>query len=107
MAEQYLKRKGYKILCKNFRTPFGEIDIVAKNKEMIVFVEVKLRKTGKYGAPEYAITYYKKMHIIKSAFFYLKKYNNFDKPYRFDVITISSSNIAHYENAFESDSLIF
>ncbi len=107
LAEQYLRKKSYKILCKNFRTPFGEIDIIAKHGETIVFVEVKLRKTKRYGTPEEAITSYKKRHIIKSAFFYLKRYSLFEISIRFDVIAISPSAITHYENAFDADDSFF
>ena len=100
-AAVYLKEKGYKILEQNFYTFFGEIDLIARDKETIVFVEVKYRKTIKNGYPQEAVTYKKRQRIIKSAQYYLYQQNAFEKPCRFDVIAVAGEEFLHIENAFE------
>jgi putative endonuclease len=67
VAAEYLQKRGYEILDKNARTPFGEIDIVARLEDMIVFVEVKARTTRSFGLPEEALTYRKLAHMRASA----------------------------------------
>ncbi len=101
-AKRFLIKKGYKIRTTNFNTPFGEIDIIAEIKDTIVFIEVKFRTSSRYGEPEEAITPYKKMHMVRAALFYLKRYGK-NKYFRFDVITMTPSYINHYENAFEAE----
>ncbi len=60
IAENYLKKSGYNIVCKNFRCSIGEIDIIALNKNSLIFVEVKTRTSTKFGYPKEAVTYHKK-----------------------------------------------
>lgn len=100
-AAVYLKEKGYKILEQNFYTFFGEIDLIARGKETIVFVEVKYRKSIKNGYPQEAVTYKKRQRIIKSAQYYLYQQNAFEKSCRFDVIAVAGEEFLHIENAFE------
>jgi putative endonuclease len=105
IAVQYLAKKGYIILEKNLKVNFGEIDIIAEKNNCICFVEVKSRKTMKYGLPEEAITQLKKKRIIKVAQFYIKKKHIRNKLFRFDVISINfekiiSGKIRHIKNAF-------
>ncbi|SDY91920.1 YraN family protein [Tindallia californiensis] len=87
-AKSYLLEKGYSILNENFRTKLGEIDIVIADKDSIVFVEVKSRRTGKYGLPREAITSYKQSKIRKVALLYIKKYKLEKRKVRFDVVEI-------------------
>ncbi len=87
-ACSFLKRQGFKILERNFRTRFAEIDIVAKDKETICFVEVKTRSGNDFGLPQDSLTKNKINHISKAALFYLKKKNLSDVPCRFDVVSI-------------------
>ena len=99
-AVEFLKGKGYRILQTNFKTKFGEIDIVAFKDKVIVFVEVKTRSTLVYGRPIEAVGYRKQQTIRKVAEVYLMIKN---KPYadcRFDVIEIVGEEISHVENAF-------
>ena len=109
LACKYLETKGYKIKERNFRTFLGEIDIISEYKGNIVFVEVKTRRSDKFGYPEEAINYNKQQKIIKNAFCYLAKYNLWENNYCFDVILISISNhkdikrIKHIRNAFYLD----
>ncbi len=104
LAGRYLVQKGYKILSKNYKTPAGEIDIVARDGEKIVFVEVKTRKSDRFGKPFEAVNYKKREKIIKNASLYLSKFKELPSV-RFDVISINLQNkdksIEHIEDAFE------
>lgn len=93
-----LKIKGYKILSVRDKTKEWEIDIVAQKNEILVFVEVKLRKKENYLCD--TITLDKKMRIKKAANSYIEKINNENLNVRFDVILISWHSIKHIENAF-------
>lgn len=88
IAVKYLKEKGYKIIERNFLCKQGEIDIISKDKEEYVFIEVKTRSNESYGKPKEAVDKIKKKHIYKSTEYYvfLKKLEN--KPIRIDVIEI-------------------
>ena len=100
LATYYLTEKGYEIIERNFDTDRGEIDIICKNDEFMVFVEVKYRKSGRYGLPREAVTYAKQKKIRKAASYYIavNKIRNMD--FRFDVIEIIKDEITHLENAF-------
>lgn len=99
LAVDYLLKKGYKILEKNFCGPAGEIDIIAKDGDFIVIVEVKRRISEKYGQPELAVNYKKQEKLKKLALYYLCRLGK-ELPVRFDVIAIKGSKIEHIENAF-------
>ena len=86
-AQSFLKRRGYQILECNFRTKVGELDIIAKEGECLVFVEVKTRTSLEYGTPAEAVSYYKREHMVSSARWYLSRYG-FDTECRFDVIEV-------------------
>ena len=88
IAVRYLEKIGYKILDRNFECKQGEIDIIALDKEEIVFVEVKTRASALYGLPKEAVNIIKKKHIYKSAEFYTYLHNLEDSPIRIDVIEI-------------------
>lgn len=100
MAQKFLKKKGYKIVEKNFNTPLGEIDIIARIKDLIVFVEVKDRSTKKFGLPREAVTPNKQQKIKTVALLWLKKNNLFESKVRFDVVEIIGEIVNHIENAF-------
>ena len=88
MAATFLQKAGYKILIRNYRQKCGEIDIIAEDKGMLVFIEVKTRKNTSFGTPFAAVTENKQRHIGKVAQDYLNRNNLFDRPARFDVISI-------------------
>ncbi len=92
LACEFLKKQGYRILERNFRIRGGEIDIVAKDKDYLVFVEVKARWSHKYGIPVESITPWKIKFLLKTAKFYLQKINWGDGPYRIDVVSIDFAN---------------
>ena len=107
IAVRYLLKKGFKIISRNFRDKFGEVDIIARDRETIVFVEVKTRNSVRYGLPEEAVTTAKQRQIIRVASNYLSRHQLLDKPARFDVVAIIVNGdipeITHLVSAFETD----
>lgn len=104
-AGNYLRKKKYQLLDVNFTTRFGEIDIIAKNKKYICFIEVKQRNERSIAAPAEFVDAHKQQKIIASAKLYLAK-NHLDLQPRFDVLEIYTEDnriksIKHLENAFE------
>ncbi len=108
-AAQYLKVHGYKIIERNYKNKIGEIDIIAKRKNTLAFVEVKTRKSNEFGTPAQAVTYYKKQKIVNTAKYYLAK-NPTDMDISFDVIEVFGSfdgvrfelfDINHLQYVFE------
>lgn len=99
-AAEFLKAKGYKIIQTNFKTKFGEIDIIAKDKSSLVFVEVKERQTLAYGRPIEAVDERKQQKIRQVAEFYLMIKHIPYADVRFDIIEILSDKISHVPNAF-------
>lgn len=101
-ACKYLEKVGYIIVERNFKCPFGEIDIVAIENNIYVFIEVKMRSSIKYGVGSYAIDYYKRNRIKNSAKYYMKTKNI--TGIRFDVIEITKYKENYYgkviKNAF-------
>lgn len=110
VASKYLETKGYKIKERNYRTFLGEIDIVCEYKGNIIFVEVKTRRSDKFGYPEEAVNFNKQRKIIKNALCYMSKYHLWRQNCCFDVILVSISKnrdlkkIEHVKNAFYLDS---
>ena len=100
LAEKYLKKKGYKIIERNYSNHIGEIDLIATDKDILVFVEVKFRQTDKFGLPREAVGIYKQNKIKRAATLYLQQNHLFDKQIRFDVVDILGDEITHIENAF-------
>jgi len=88
LACVYLKKQGYKILERNYYIRGGEIDIVAREKDSLVFVEVKTRWSHKYGLPVDSMTPWKIKYLLKAAKFYIQKINWGDKPYRLDFVGV-------------------
>lgn len=104
IAANYLKKKGYEIIERNFSTDIGEIDIIAAHDGYLVFVEVKSRLNDVHGYAADAVNYYKRRKINEVAAQYIKKYRLFDKPVRFDVVEVYTQDkrVEHIENAFDS-----
>ena len=103
-AAAYLEEKGYVIIEKNIRTPYGEIDILAKHQDQLIFVEVKTRSSKRFGEPEAAVTEEKITHMIDSAQSYLQEHPEVNQDWRIDVIAILQVRgeqpvITHFENA--------
>lgn len=101
-AVLWLKERGYEILEQNFRSPFGEIDIIARQKSQIVFVEVKYRSGNKWGTPQEAVTRQKKRRISNTALYYMTCYcKEKDRQCRFDVLCTDGKEMTLYKNAFD------
>jgi putative endonuclease len=106
LAVRHLKRMGYRIICQNYRSPLGEIDIVAHHRGVLVFVEVKSRRSETFGSPKLAVTPAKQRKLSQVAWHYLQQHNLTEASARFDVVTISlmqgSPHLEVIENAFDS-----
>lgn len=102
LAAKYLQNHGYKIIERNFRKGYGEIDIVCIKDNTLVFVEVKTRTSSEFGDPLEAITYFKLKSIVKAARFYKLIHQNFPESLRIDAISVfingKSEAINHVEN---------
>ncbi len=102
IACAYLKKIGYKILERNFRYEGGEIDIIALDKGVTVFVEVKYRSNLEFGYPADAVTQSKQRKIINGAKSYFVMRRIADFPMRFDVVEVIGSEVNHIIGAFEA-----
>lgn len=104
-AARFLRKQGAKILERNLRTPVGEIDIIARLKKQLLFVEVKTRSGLQYGSPAEAVGPRKQQQIIRTAQWYLQQSSQKGLQPRFDVISVlrrdDSAEITHLPNAFE------
>lgn len=105
IAAQFLEMHGFVILARNYRTPYGEIDIIVQKEDLIVFVEVKTRSGNAFGMPEDAITPQKREHLTQSALHYLQQNEGKITDWRIDVISIlrdkgqSKPEVTWFENA--------
>ncbi len=104
LAGAYLKNKGYTILEKNRRTPYGEIDLVASFGESIIFVEVKTRSSQSLGPPEISVSRRKAEHMRNAAEYYIQQHPDLQADWRIDLLAIllppdnSPAVIDHFEN---------
>lgn len=105
IAVRQLKKKGYKILETNYLTKLGEIDIIAKDKGSIVFIEVKARRTVHFGSAKEAVSTQKQKKISMVALYYLKTTNQLTAKARFDVVAVNLNRdkprVEIIKNAFE------
>jgi putative endonuclease len=105
-AEEFLRQKGYRIVARNLRSSVGELDLVAEDGQVLVFIEVKARRTDAYGGAIYAVHQRKQEKVIRLAAQYLARHHIKDRLCRFDVVLLQGSNavapqIEHIQNAFE------
>lgn len=105
-ADAYLRRRGLKILERNFRTPVGEIDIIARDGGWLVFAEVKTRRGTSFGLPQEAVGQRKQGQIIRTAQWYIQNNKIGKLQPRFDVIAVfcedgQQGRIQYFEHAFE------
>ena len=104
LAAKYLAQKGYQIVERNFRKGYGEIDIIAVYQNILVFIEVKTRKTGLFGGVRESISGRKIRNLVKTAQFYKLLHPQFPNSLRIDAVFIELSedskpkNIEHIEN---------
>lgn len=106
-ATDYLSKQGYIIICRNFRCFQGEIDIIARDKESLVFVEVKTRTSINYGEAKEAVGEKKQKHIYEAAGYYLYKYKLEEYYTRIDVIEVYIYNRKNKIKSYKTSNLKF
>jgi putative endonuclease len=102
-AAEYLSGRGYTILSRNVHTAHGEVDIVARLEDLLVFVEVKTRTSSTFGYPEESVTVRKQSHMLAAAEHYLQEHPENGENWQFDVIAVEGKPggkpvITHFEN---------
>jgi len=97
LAVQELQRRGCAILARNYRTRFGEIDIVAEEGDEVIFVEVKARRSAAYGEAGESVPYWKQRRIAAMALDYLAWADRLNDPCRFDVVAIDGIGTNHVD----------
>ena len=104
VAESYLRKKGYRVVKRNYRCALGEVDLIVLDRRIIVFVEVKTRTDHRFGAPLEAVEFRKQHKMIQAAQFFLSNKGLSEREARFDVVGISWPGgepvIEHIVNAF-------
>ena len=104
LAARALEQRGYTILARNYRTPIGELDIIARDRRHLLFVEVKTRRTTAFGVPAEAVGPHKQRQIARAARWYLAAAGDHGLQPRFDVIAVILNRgepvINHITNAF-------
>ena len=88
IAAQFLLSRGYRILERNYRTPRGELDLIALDGDVLVFVEVKARRGMSFGEPHWAVDQRKRQHLVKASLFYLSRKRIQNRCCRFDLVVI-------------------
>lgn len=107
ITENFLVSRGFRILDKNFVTPYGEIDLVAERDGFVVFVEVKTRTSCRFGPPLASITETKKKHVLKNCQYYLNNFDLCETPCRIDAVGVildddhAFRKLEHVKNAIE------
>lgn len=102
-AAEFLRSRGYEIIARNYRWQGGEVDLIARDGDCLVFVEVKARSSRAYGLPEEAITPRKRQRLLRTAQRYLQQHPT-ELAVRFDVVALSGGKARLYRNAFSPDS---
>ena len=106
-AVDLLKKNGYNIIARNYKTKLGEIDIIAYDKDTLCFIEVKTRNSDRFGLPQEAVSKHKQRQIAKAALIYIKEKDLFNRKARFDVVSVSSwlqgAKAELIKDAFELD----
>lgn len=96
VAQSYLIDHGYQVIGRNFRSPYGEMDIIARDGSVWCFIEVKTRKNRRYGPGYHSVNRRKQNHLIQTAEFYLISNNLSNVPLRFDIISIDFIDQTEY-----------
>ncbi len=101
VAAAFLNDNGYNILARNYYVRGGEVDIICKKDDTIVFCEVKLRGQSRFGRGAEAVDIRKQRCICRAALDYAYRNGHMEKPIRFDIIEVQNERISHIKNAFE------
>lgn len=104
LAARHLEQRGYAILARNYRTPLGELDLIARDRRHLLFIEVKTRRSAAFGTPAEAVGAHKQRQILRAAQWYLVAARYPELQPRFDVIAVivgpGEPVITHIPNAF-------
>ncbi|OGR49394.1 MAG: YraN family protein [Elusimicrobia bacterium GWC2_65_9] len=103
MAAEYLQAKGMIVIERNFRAKTGEIDLIARDADEIVFVEVRARASSGYGGAAASVDASKRRKVVRAASVWLAA-RGWDGPCRFDVVAVQGGRLEHIPGAFEADS---
>jgi putative endonuclease len=105
IAVRFLHEQGYRVVARNYRCRFGEIDLIARDGETLAFIEVKTRRSQAFGPPALAVTIEKQRHLVKASQVYLAQRGKAHELCRFDVVTIEMQadtlRIEIIKNAFQ------
>jgi putative endonuclease len=88
LAQDFLKGRGYRIVTTNYRSPDGEIDIIASKNDVLIFVEVRAKSSHAFGTPEESVTNRKKQKLVKVAQDYVQSHEMQESPWRIDFIAV-------------------
>ncbi len=105
LAVTWLEARGMRVLARNWRCPYGEVDVIALQNGVLIFVEVKTRRGERMGAPEEAITPAKRRHMVATAQAYMAERGCEEQPFRLDVLAVQLTpggtllEVRHYPNA--------
>jgi putative endonuclease len=105
LGARFLRRQGYRVVARNYACPAGELDLVALDRDTLVFVEVKTRRDDAAAMPEDAVNFHKRRQVTAAAKYYLLQTRAHDRPCRFDVLAIllregQEPEIEHFVDAF-------
>lgn len=109
LAATWLEARGYRIAGRNWRCPYGELDLIAEDGDELVFVEVKTRRGARMGTPEEAITRVKRRRLVESALAYLTEHGMEERLYRIDVVAVDLApsgkllGVRHYPRCIEME----
>lgn len=105
-AVSHLERKGYRVRARNFVCPYGELDVVAEDGEVVAFVEVRMRSNAAWGDPSQTVSGKKQRRIVKAALHYLYRHGPLGKMVRFDVVSVvgrgEKAQVEHIPDAFDA-----
>jgi putative endonuclease len=103
-AVDLLEAGGYRVVARNFRCPYGEVDVVAERGEILAFVEVRTRSTAAWGDPSHTVGWAKQRKVAKAALQYLFTHGaaTRDRMIRFDVVSVVGASVEHIPDAFDA-----
>jgi putative endonuclease len=105
-AVHYLEERGYKVVARNFRCPYGELDVVAEQGDTLCFVEVRMRSTAAWGDPAHTVSWSKQRRVTRAALHYLFRQGGPERMVRFDVISVvgrgDRAQVEHIPDAFHA-----
>jgi putative endonuclease len=102
-AREFLCVKGYRWICSNFRTRWGEIDLIMRDGPTLVFVEVRRRRNVQFGLPEESVNRKKMRHLTLAAMVFIQRNRAHNCRARFDVVTLDEQGLRHYPDAFMTE----